>query len=138
MPAVETSKPQVLAHLHAGPALVCGLLCALLAGAAWGQGLAEQGFRLMASVSGGNCVACHALPEQKGTISTFAPSLAHVGKRYTTEELRQWVTDARQIKPDTLMPPFGTTAGTHRAVVSQSILSAEDIANVVAALQTLR
>jgi len=119
-------------------ARVCCLLCALLAGAAWGQGSAEQGFRLMASVSGGNCVACHALPDQKGTVSTFAPSLAHVGKRYTTEELRQWVTDARQIKPDTLMPPFGTTAGTHSAVVSQSILSAEDIANVVAALQTLR
>jgi L-cysteine S-thiosulfotransferase len=121
-------------RLRAGAALVG----ALLAGTAWGQGSAEQGFRLMNTMSGGNCLACHSLPNQKGSASTFAPSLNQVGKRYTTDELRQWVTDARQIKPDTLMPPFGTTAGTHRAIVSQSILSAEDIDHIVAALQTLR
>jgi sulfur-oxidizing protein SoxX len=121
-------------HLHAGVALACGLL----AGAAWGQGSAEQGFRLMNTMSGGNCVACHTVPGVTGSASNLGPSLQRAGERYTAEELRQWVTDARKIKPDTLMPPFGTTAGTHRAIVSQSILSAEDIDHVVAALQTLR
>jgi sulfur-oxidizing protein SoxX len=121
-------------RLRAGLALTCGLLAA----AAWGQGTAEQGFRLMASVSGGNCLACHSLPNQQGTLSTFAPPLDQVGRRYSAEELRQWVTDARKIKPGTLMPPFGTTQGTQRPIVSQSILSAEDIGHIVAALQTLR
>jgi sulfur-oxidizing protein SoxX len=130
-PHLPGKPPQ---RLRAGLALTCGLLAA----AAWGQGTAEQGFRLMASVSGGNCLACHSLPNQQGTVSTFAPSLDHVGQRYGAEELRQWVTDARKIKPDTLMPPFGTTQGTHSAIVSQSILSAEDIDHIVAALQTLR
>jgi L-cysteine S-thiosulfotransferase len=117
---------------------VAALVCALIAGAAWSEGSADQGFRLMTSASGGNCLACHTVPGQSGTPSTFGPSLKGVGQRYSAEELRQWVTDARQIKPDTLMPPFGTTAGTHRAIVSHSILSAEDIGHVVAALQTLR
>ena len=113
-------------------------MCALIAGAAWAQGSAEQGFRLMTSTSGGNCLACHTVPGQAGTASNFGPSLQRVGQRYSADELRQWVSDARQIKPDTLMPPFGTTAGTQRAIVSQSILSADNIAHVVAALQTLR
>lgn len=122
------------ARLRAGLTLAF----ALLAGAAWGQGSAEQGFRLMNSMSGGNCLACHTVPGQKGSASTFGPNLQRVAQRYTSEELRQWVTDARRINPDTLMPPMGTTAGTQRAIVAQAILSAEDIEHIVAALQTLR
>ncbi len=86
----------------------------------------------------GNCLACHALPGQKDLRSTFAPALEKVASRYDADTLRQWVTDARKIKPDTLMPPFGTTQGTHGAIRAQSILNAEQIELVVAALLTLR
>lgn len=99
---------------------------------------AEQGFRIMATGNLGNCLACHALPGQTDVRSTFGPALAQVGSRYNASTLRQWVTDARQIKPDTLMPPFGSTAGTNAAVRSQPMLTDEQIAHVVAALLTLQ
>jgi sulfur oxidation c-type cytochrome SoxX len=92
----------------------------------------------MTSGTLGNCVACHSLPGQTGVGSNFGPSLDRVGTRYRADELRQWVTDARQVKPDTLMPPFGTTQGTKEPIRAQSILSVDEIGHVVAALQTLR
>lgn len=107
-------------------------------GAAGNPGVAERGFRIMADGTGGNCLACHALPGQQGVPSTFGPALDKVGSRYSAEALRQWVTDARQIRPGTLMPPFGTTARTHLPVVARAILTDEEIHHVVAALQTLR
>lgn len=119
-------------------ALAGAVWCALAAGAALAQGSAEQGFRLMAAGSPGNCVVCHSMPGASGPASNFAPALHQVGARYGAQELRQWVTDARLIKPATLMPPFGTTSGTKSPVLAQPLLSVDDIGHVVAALQTLR
>jgi L-cysteine S-thiosulfotransferase len=102
------------------------------------QGIAEQGFRIMNAGNSGNCIACHTLPGQTGIASTFAPSLEKVAGRYSSEQLRQWVSDARKIKPNTLMPPFGTTEGTNGSVRAQSMLDEEQIAHVVAALLTLK
>lgn len=98
----------------------------------------EQGFRIITTGTLGNCIACHALPGQRDVASTFGPSFDKVGTRHDAASLRQWVTDARQVKPGTLMPPFGTTQGTSSSVRAQSILSEEQINLVVAALQTLR
>lgn len=106
--------------------------------AAQAQGLPEQGFRIITTGTLGNCVACHALPGQRDLPSTLGPTFEKVGLRLTASALRQWISDARQIKPDTLMPPFGTTQGTHAAVRAQPMLSGEQIEHVVAALQTLR
>lgn len=117
-------------------ALACSAL--LVATAAAAQGTPEQGFRLMAVGSAGNCVACHTWAGQPGLASNFGPTLNKVGSLYSAAELRQWVTDARVINPATLMPPFGTTQGTNAPIVSQPLLSFDDIGHVVAALQTLR
>jgi sulfur-oxidizing protein SoxX len=118
--------------------LVCAAL-ALAGGAAAAQdGLAAQGLRLMTERTGGNCIACHALPGQAGVQSSFGPALNQVGARYSAAELRQWVSDARLIKPDTLMPPFGSTQGLNQPNPAQAILTPEQITQVVAALQTLR
>ena len=117
---------------------VCVLHCTLAAANALAQGSAERGFRLMAAGSAGNCVVCHSVPGANGPASTFAPALHQVGARYSPQELRQWVTDARLIKPATLMPPFGTTQRTNSPMLAQPLLSFEDIGHVVAALQTLR
>jgi sulfur-oxidizing protein SoxX len=97
-----------------------------------------RGAQLLADRMTGNCVACHALPGQTGVISTFGPSLAKVALKYDEATLSQWVTDARAIKPDTLMPPFGTVSGTHQSAKMQAVLSASDIADVVAALQNFK
>ena len=102
------------------------------------QGIAEQGFRIMNAGNSGNCIACHALPGQTGIVSTFGPTLEKVASRYSEDELRQWVSDARKIKPNTLMPPFGTTQGTNGSVRDQSMLNEEQIGHVVAALLTLK
>jgi L-cysteine S-thiosulfotransferase len=110
----------------------------LLTDMAAAQPVPEQGFRIMNAGNMGNCIACHALPGQTGLVSTFGPALDKVASRYSPEELRQWVSDARKIKPNTLMPPFGTTQGTNNAVRAQSILNDEQIAHVVAALLTLK
>ena len=117
-------------------AVACYFL--LVSTAATAQGTPEQGFRLMAAGSAGNCVACHTWAAQPSIGSTFGPDLNKVGTLYSESELRQWVTDARVIKPTTLMPPFGTTQGTHAPILSQALLTFEDIGHVVAALQTLR
>ena len=127
-------------RVRAGAALAC----ALFAGIALAQSAAEQGFRIIASGTGGNCLACHSLPGQTGQTgqtglaSNFGPALDGVGARYSAGELRQWVTDARRMKPDSLMPPFGTTSGTREPIRAQPILGPHEIDHVVAALQTLR
>jgi L-cysteine S-thiosulfotransferase len=91
---------------------------------------AASGWRIVLEQRLGNCVACHSVPnaegKKTGVQSTFAPALDGVASRYSPETLRQWVVDARKINADTLMPPFGL------------ILSADQVADVLAALQTLR
>lgn len=124
---------------------VLTLLGALHTGAALAQAKQDtaaisifEGFRLMTERTSGNCVACHALPGQTGGQSSFGPALSGAGQRYTADELRQWVTDARRIKPNTLMPPFGSMEGLNRPNPPQPVLTAAQISDVVAALQSLR
>lgn len=94
------------------------------------SGSAERGWRILFDQRSGNCIACHAIPDQSGLKtgiqSTFAPALDGVAGRYSADLLRQWVVDARSIHAETLMPPFGL------------ILSPAQIADVLAALQALR
>ena len=126
-------------HSQYTPGVCAGAITLLLTvTCAAAQGAPEQGFRIMNAGNTGNCIACHALPGQTGLVSTFGPALEKVASRYSPEELRQWVSDARKIKPNTLMPPFGTTQGTNASVRAQSMLSDEQIAHVVAALLTLK
>ncbi len=91
---------------------------------------AAQGWRILFDQRQGNCAACHSIPNEKGQKtgiqSTFAPALDGVAARYSQEQLRQWVVDARKINPNTLMPPFG------------AMLSEQQVTDVLAALQTLR
>ncbi len=117
---------------------VWGLCIALAAGAATAQTDAALGLEILADRTGGNCVVCHTVPGVSGPASDFGPPLRGVGARYSADQLRQWVTDARQIKPDTLMPPFGTTQGTLQSNRAAPLLSIEQIQSVVAALQTLQ
>lgn len=131
-----TTRPQLKQHFFL--AWTCAMYCTLAPASARAQGSAEQGFRLMAAGSAGNCVVCHSMPGASGPASTFAPALHQAGARYSPQQLRQWVTDARLIKPATLMPPFGTTQGTNSPVLAQPLLSFDDIGHVVAALETLR
>ena len=92
----------------------------------------------MADSRSGNCLSCHALPGQSGIRSTMGPALDKVGSRYDAATLRQWVRDARTLKPDTLMPPFGSLEGTLLPSPAKQILTTAQIDQVVEALLTLR
>ena len=100
----------------------------------------QRGFATMFDQRGGNCAACHSIPDaqgkKSGIQSTFAPPLDGVGTRYNKMQLMQWVVDARVVKPNTLMPPFGVDLNTHTA--KGRLLTDAQIAQVVAALETLR
>ena len=93
---------------------------------------------LMTDKSLGNCIACHALPGVNGTQSTFAPSLHDAGDKWTRDELKQWVSDARKINPHTLMPAFGTTKGMQWVNSNAPILNLQQIEAVVETLSSWR
>jgi len=107
----------------------------------------ELGLRIMANRQQGNCVTCHqvsilqdakGIDGASGKQGNFGPSLDGVANRYDVAQLRQWVVDARQINPNTRMPPFGTLQDTNQPNPSRPILGLDEINKVTAALATLR
>ena len=99
-----------------GPALFAAAL--LSSGAAWSaeeapdaSPLAPQGARWAADPAVGDCGICHHLPghdpRDQGTIG---PSLAGVGLRLDEDVLRALLTDARALRPGTVMPTYGRPA----------------------------
>lgn len=94
------------------------------------------GFDIITSRESGNCIACHEVPGVEGRASNFGPSLQGVGRKWSSEELRRWVKDARKMNPNTLMPPFGTLEGLNKVNPSRVILSDAQISQVVDTLQS--
>lgn len=106
---------------------------------AWGQSAAQAnadlGWRIITDRSLGNCGACHAWQAAPASSSTFAPALDGVAQRYSAAQLRQWVVDPRHLRPDTLMPVFGSLIGLRQPAPAQAVLSPEQIDAVLVALQ---
>ena len=96
------------------------------------------GFEIMTNRQTGNCMACHDLPGVSGLASNFAPPLQGVATKWNAIELTQWVTDARKINPNTLMPPFGTTQGLTKVISDRAVLSPGEILQVVETLISWR
>jgi L-cysteine S-thiosulfotransferase len=96
----------------------------------------QQGFALMHDPRSANCSACHSIADaqgrKSGVQSNFAPALDGVASRYSAAELRQWVFDARALRPDTRMPPYGVDLGYGQP------LSAAQLEAVLAALASLK
>ena len=113
----------------------------------WGLGSpasAEQAahtswaYEYMTNPQKGNCIACHEVPGISGHQSNFGPSLKGVGTKWHRADLVRWVTDARVIKPETLMPPYGSHRGLVKVNLARPVLTAEEIEQVVNVLQTWR
>lgn len=90
----------------------------------------------------GLCLLCHSgpFPEQKFQ-GTLAPDLTGAGARASEGQLRLRIVDASKLKGDTIMPPYYRIDGLTRvapAYQGKSILTAEQIEDVVAYLATLR
>ena len=105
---------------------------------------AARGLELMRDSQKGNCSICHQIPgiglpeEAQGNIG---PSLAGVGMRYSADEIRERIVDARRMNPLTTMPPYGTIEGLHDVdprYRGDTILTADEIADITAYLQDLK
>jgi len=146
--------------LRAG--LLAPALVALLSGVAWAQGAipytvvgdaiakpladkpgdAARGRAIVANRSVGLCLLCHSgpIPEERFQ-GTLAPSLAGAGGRWSPAQLRLRIVDGARLNPDTIMPPYYRTTGLQRVArpfAGRTILTAEQIEDVVAYLATLK
>lgn len=119
-------------------ALVLGVLaCSVQA-----QGDPVRGRAIVANRQLGLCLLCHAapIPEERFQ-GNLAPDLAGVGSRWSPDQLRRRVADARSLNPDSIMPPYFRTEGLTRvgaAWQGRTILTAQQLDDVVAYLATLR
>jgi sulfur-oxidizing protein SoxX len=88
------------------------------------------------------CILCHngPFPEQRFQ-GDLAPSLAGTGSRWSEGELRLRLVDASRLNATTTMPSYYRLDGLNRvgpAWQGKSILSAEQIEDILAYLVTLR
>ena len=104
--------------------------------------LAQQGARWAADPAVGDCGICHHLPghdpRDQGTVG---PSLTGVGLRLDEDALRALLTDARAVRPGTVMPTYGRPATGPRvppALQGKPLLPAHVRDAIVAWLTTLR
>lgn len=105
-------------------------------------GDAARGRAIVASRSTGMCLLCHSAPiaEERfqGDLST---NLAGAGARWNEAQLRLRLVDARRLNPASIMPAYYRVDGLQRvgeAWRGQTVLSAQQIEDVVAWLRTLR
>jgi sulfur-oxidizing protein SoxX len=90
----------------------------------------------------GLCLLCHSgpFPEEKFQ-GDLAPTLAGAGSRWSVPELRLRIVDGSRLNADTIMPAYYKTDGLVRvgqAFAGKTILSAQQIEDVVAFLATLK
>ncbi len=106
------------------------------------DGDAMRGRALVVTRETANCVLCHALPDPAVRFAgDVGPSLAGVGTRLSVGQLRLRVADSLRLNPATVMPSYYRTAGLDRVAAAyrgRTILSAQEIEDIVAYLATLR
>ncbi len=106
-------------------------------------GTTEAGMEVVTDKSLGNCVACHQISSLDAPFQgNVGPSLDGVGDRYERGMLRAIVADPKKaLFEGTIMPGFYTLdVGKHvrEDLVGETILSAQQVEDVVAFLQTLK
>jgi L-cysteine S-thiosulfotransferase len=101
-----------------------------------------KGRAIVANRQLGLCLLCHTAPiPEEPFQGNLAPNLAGAGSRWTVPQLRLRIADSSVINPGTIMPAYYRVAGLSRVAPAQqgkTILSAQQIEDVVAYLQTLR
>jgi len=106
------------------------------------RGDPQRGRAIVANRQVGLCLLCHSgpFPEERFQ-GNLAPSLAGAGTRWSEGQLRLRIVDSGRLNPATIMPAYYRTEGLVRVAPAwrgKSILSAEQIEDVVAFLATLK
>ena len=123
----------------AQPVVVGDAIPASLSGV---PGDAARGRAIVLDRQRGLCLLCHngPFPEERFQ-GDLAPSLAGAGSRLSVGQLRLRMVDGRRLNPDTIMPSYYSLDGlvrVGRAWQGKTVLTAEEIEDVVAFLATLR
>ncbi len=105
-------------------------------------GDALRGRVIVANRQLGLCLLCHTgpIPEERFQ-GNLAPDLAGAGTRWSAGQLRLRMIDASRLNAATIMPSYYKTDGLARvpaALKGKTLLTAQQIEDVVAYLQTLR
>jgi len=109
-----------------------------------GPGDAAKGAATFKNTKLGNCLACHANKDMAGELfhGDVGPALDGVAERYSVAELRAIVSNSKKaLTEETLMPGFyslETGKNVDKAFEGKTILSAEQVEDVVAYLTTLK
>jgi len=101
-----------------------------------------RGRAIVANRQVGLCLLCHAGPfAEERFQGNLGPDLTGIGSRWTAGQLRLRLVDARRINPATIMPSYYRVDDLTRVAApwrGKSVLTAEQIEDVVAFLATLR
>lgn len=103
-------------------------------------GEATRGRALLVARENANCILCHGIPEVRFS-GNLAPPLDGVGARLSAAQLRLRVADNAKVNPRTIMPSYYRSEG-FTGVAAQyrgkTVLSAQEVEDVIAYLQTLK
>jgi L-cysteine S-thiosulfotransferase len=103
---------------------------------------ATRGRAIVVNRQQGLCLLCHSGPfDEVRAQGNLASNLGGAGTRWTAAQLRLRIADARLLNPNGLMPSMHQTQGLTRvgkAWVGKPVLTAQEVEDVVAFLQTLK
>jgi sulfur-oxidizing protein SoxX len=90
----------------------------------------------------GNCLLCHAIPETgEKFMGNVGPRLSGIGARRSAGELRLRIVDPTRVSKDAVMPAYYRVQGLDTVAaeyIGTPILTAQQVEDVIAYLQTLR
>lgn len=106
-------------------------------------GDAVAGRSVFANRKQGNCLACHTNGDlsEESFHGEVGPPIDGVADRWSEAELRAIVTNSKMVFEGTIMPAFYVDSGFERPLedfAGQSILTAQQVEDVVAYLMTLK
>jgi L-cysteine S-thiosulfotransferase len=106
------------------------------------EGDAVKGRSIVANRQLGLCLLCHSAPiAEERFQGDIAPSLDGAGSRWSRDELRQRIANARAINPQSIMPSYGQIDGLYRVAnshLARPLLTPAQIEDVIAYLATLK
>lgn len=104
----------------------------------------DEGAKAFINRGLGNCLACHTVKSlaKEQFHGNVAPALDGVADRWTAEQLRAIVVDAKQVfSEETMMPGFyslNVGVNVRKDLEGKTILTAQQVEDVVAFLTTLK